>query len=99
MPVARSNARFVMIAKRAVSYPRARKFVRLNRLCSAASMICARAAQRVQQLQQSGYDDAQIYDPHETTVGGIHAFFLILGEAEAYGLPPRPEVPTIYLKA
>src|SRR4029077_17031379 len=59
----------------------------------------ARAAQRVQQLQQSGYDDAQIYDPHGTSVGGIHGFFLILGGPEAYGLPPRPEVPTIYLKS
>ena len=30
---------------------------------------------------------------------GIHAFFLILGEPEAYGLPPKPQVPTIYLKS
>jgi formate dehydrogenase iron-sulfur subunit len=29
----------------------------------------------------------------------LHAFFLILGEPEAYGLPPRPQVPTIYLKS
>jgi formate dehydrogenase iron-sulfur subunit len=59
----------------------------------------ARASQRVQQLKQSGYDDAQLYDPKETSVGGIHAFFLILGEPEAYGLPPEPQVPTIYLKS
>src|SRR6266700_3524494 len=26
-------------------------------------------------------------------------FFLILGEPEAYGLPPKPQVPTIYLKS
>jgi formate dehydrogenase iron-sulfur subunit len=58
-----------------------------------------RGAQRVQQLQQSGYDDAQLYDPQETSVRGIHAFFLILGKPEAYGLPPRPQVPTIYLKS
>jgi formate dehydrogenase iron-sulfur subunit len=32
-------------------------------------------------------------------VRGIHAFFLILGEPEAYGLPPKPQVPTIYLKS
>ena len=38
------------------------------------------------------------HDPQDTSVGGIHAFFLILGEPEAYGLPPKPQVPTIYLK-
>jgi len=59
----------------------------------------ARAARRVQTLQESGYSDAQLYDPMETSVGGIHAFFLILGEPEAYGLPPKPQVPTIYLKS
>ena len=59
----------------------------------------ARGAERVQQLQQSGYGDAQLYDPTETSVRGIHAFFLILGEPEAYGLPPKPQIPTIYLKS
>lgn len=59
----------------------------------------ARANERVTLLRTEGYSDAQIYDPTETSVRGIHAFFLLLGEAEAYGLPPRPEVPTIYLKS
>ena len=59
----------------------------------------ARGADRVQQLQQSGYADAQLYDPQETSVRGLHAFFLILGEPEAYGLPPKPQIPTIYLKS
>ncbi|MGE5214274.1 MAG: 4Fe-4S dicluster domain-containing protein [Nitrospirota bacterium] len=58
-----------------------------------------RATQRVQQLREHGYDDVQIYDPIETSVGGTHAFFLILGEPEAYGLPPKPQIPTIHLKA
>jgi formate dehydrogenase iron-sulfur subunit len=58
-----------------------------------------RAARRVEQLRADGYDDAQLYDPQQTSVRGIHAFFLLLGEAEAYGLPPKPEVPTIYLKS
>jgi formate dehydrogenase iron-sulfur subunit len=58
----------------------------------------ARAKERVQHLQQLGYNDAQLYDPQETSVRGIHAFFLILGEPEAYGLPPKPQVPTIYLR-
>jgi formate dehydrogenase iron-sulfur subunit len=59
----------------------------------------AQARARVQQLQQSGYRDAQLYDPQETSVRGIHAFFLLLGEPEAYGLPPKPQSPTIYLKS
>ncbi|MGI9087418.1 MAG: 4Fe-4S dicluster domain-containing protein [Chthoniobacterales bacterium] len=59
----------------------------------------ARGAQRVEELQAQGYSDAQIYDPQETSVRGLHAFFLLLGEPEAYGLPPKPQVPTIYLKS
>ena len=59
----------------------------------------ARGAERVQQLQQSGYSDAQLYDPMETSVRGIHAFFLLLGEPNDYGLPSKPQVPTIYLKS
>jgi formate dehydrogenase iron-sulfur subunit len=59
----------------------------------------ARGVKRAQELQQSGYHDAQLYDPAETSVRGIHAFFLILGEPEAYGLPPKPQIPTIHLKS
>jgi len=59
----------------------------------------ARANNRVRQLRENGYSDAQLYDPQDTSVGGIHAFFLLLGEPEPYGLPPKPEVPTIYLKS
>ena len=59
----------------------------------------ARASERVRHLRESGYTDAQLYDPQDTSVGGIHAFFLLLGEPEPYGLPPVPEVPTIYLKS
>lgn len=59
----------------------------------------ARAANRLRELHEHGYRDTRIYDPQETSVRGIHAFFLILGEAEAYGLPPKPEAPTIYLKS
>jgi len=56
-----------------------------------------RAKTRVGELQERGYTDARIYDPQETSVGGIHAFFVILGEPENYNLPPAPEVPTSYL--
>jgi formate dehydrogenase iron-sulfur subunit len=58
-----------------------------------------RATQRVHQLREHGYADAQLYDPIETSVRGTHAFFLILGEPETYGLPPKPQIPTIHLKA
>jgi formate dehydrogenase iron-sulfur subunit len=59
----------------------------------------AHGAKRVQQLREAGYNDVQLYDPTETSVRGIHAFFLILGEPEAYGLPPKPQIPTIHLKS
>jgi formate dehydrogenase iron-sulfur subunit len=59
----------------------------------------ARGAERVKTLQAEGYGDAQIYDPTDTSVAGIHAFFLLLGDPHAYGLPSKPQVPTIYLKS
>jgi formate dehydrogenase iron-sulfur subunit len=58
-----------------------------------------RGSKRVQDLQERGYYDARIYDPQDTSVGGIHALSVILGEPEAYNLPPAPEVPTVYLKS
>jgi formate dehydrogenase iron-sulfur subunit len=54
---------------------------------------------RVAELQGRGHADAQLYDPLQTSVGGTHAMFVILGQPEAYNLPPAPEVPTIYLKS
>jgi formate dehydrogenase iron-sulfur subunit len=59
----------------------------------------AQGQQRVHQLREAGYTDTQLYDPTETSVRGVHAFFLLLGEPEAYGLPPKPQAPTIYLKS
>ena len=57
-----------------------------------------RASERLLELEARGIDDAQIYDPLESSVGGIHAFFLVRGDPRAYNLPPDPEVPTVYLK-
>lgn len=57
------------------------------------------AQARVEELQRRGYGDARLYDPRETSVGGIHAMFVILGDPEAYNFPPAPEVPTVHLKA
>jgi formate dehydrogenase iron-sulfur subunit len=56
------------------------------------------AKKRVEDLQARGFADAQLYDPVDTSVGGIHAFFLLLGDPGQFGLPPRPEVPTRYLR-
>jgi formate dehydrogenase iron-sulfur subunit len=54
---------------------------------------------RVKELQDRGYNDAQVYNPTESSVGGTHAIFVILGQPEAYNFPPAPEVPTIHLKS
>lgn len=59
----------------------------------------ARGRQRVQSLRERGYLDAALWDPEETSVGGTHALFVTLGPAEQLGLPSRPEVPTIHLRA
>jgi formate dehydrogenase iron-sulfur subunit len=58
----------------------------------------ARAQERIQHLHSNGMTDANLYDPTETSVQGLHAFFLVRGDPRAYNLPPKPEVPTIYLK-
>ncbi len=58
-----------------------------------------RADQRIADLRAREIADAQLYDPRETSVGGIHAMFIVRGDAKAYNLPPKPEVPTIYLRA
>jgi formate dehydrogenase iron-sulfur subunit len=54
-----------------------------------------RAAARVEHLQGAGVADARLYghDPQDG-VGGDGAFFLLLDEPEAYGLPPDPIVTT-----
>lgn len=56
------------------------------------------ANQRIEGLHQRGMGDARLYDPTETSVGGIHAMFIVRGDERAYNLPPTPEVPTVYLK-
>jgi formate dehydrogenase iron-sulfur subunit len=54
-----------------------------------------KADRRVQQLHDDGVLDARLYgrDPDDG-VGGDGAFFLLLDEPEAYGLPPDPVVTT-----
>jgi formate dehydrogenase iron-sulfur subunit len=57
-----------------------------------------RAAKRVESLTQQGVEDAVLYDPRDTSVGGIHAMFIVRGDPKSYNLPPAPEVPTVYLR-
>ncbi len=57
------------------------------------------AQERVQELHSRGMDDAQLYDAQGTSVGGTHAVFIVRGDPSQYNLPPKPEVPTTYLKA
>src|SRR3954463_9088855 len=54
-----------------------------------------RAKVRVLELQERGVEGAQLYgaDPDDG-VGGMHSFFLLLDEPEAYSLPPDPKVIT-----
>jgi len=56
------------------------------------------AERRVASLVGRGMKDAQFYDAADTSVGGTHAMFILRGDPRTYNLPPRPEVPTVYLK-
>jgi formate dehydrogenase iron-sulfur subunit len=67
------------------------KFGEINELRNEARL-------RLEKLKSRGVDDAVIYDPVDTSVKGIHAFFLLRGDPRSYNLPPQPEVPTTYLK-
>jgi len=54
-----------------------------------------RAQRRVDQLKAQGESRAQLYgaDP-AGPLGGLNAFFLLVDEPEAYGLPREPKLPT-----
>ncbi len=56
------------------------------------------AQERLEELHSRGMGDAELYDPVDSSVGGTHAFFIVRGDARRYNLPPKPEVPTTYLK-
>ncbi len=50
-----------------------------------------RAADRVSELHAAGEDSARLYlEGDDDGIGGAGAFFLLLDEPEAYGLPPDP---------
>jgi len=56
------------------------------------------AQDRLNKLLDDGFTDVHLYDPQESSVGGIHAFFIVRGDPASYNLPPQPEVPTTYLR-
>ena len=60
-----------------------------------AGRTAGTAAQRLDQLHDTGVTEARLYghDPDDG-VGGAGAFFLLLDEPEVYGLPPDPVVTT-----
>jgi formate dehydrogenase iron-sulfur subunit len=58
----------------------------------------AKAQARVAELKTRGIDDAIVYDPVDTSVGGTHAIFVLRGAPQDYNLPSAPEVPTVHLR-
>jgi len=56
------------------------------------------ARRRVDALHERGIEDANIYDPVDTSVGGTHALFILRGEPETWNLPSRPELPQTRLR-
>jgi formate dehydrogenase iron-sulfur subunit len=49
----------------------------------------------VDQLKAQGESRAQLYGADPTgPLGGLNAFFLLVDEPEAYGLPREPKLPT-----
>lgn len=62
------------------------------------NQLRVKAQDRLEILKDRGMDDAAIYDPTHTSVGGIHAMFIVRGDPRSYNLPPNPEVPTVYAK-
>ena len=55
-----------------------------------------RGDERLAALRERGIDDAVLYDARDTAVGGVHAMFLVRGDARAFNLPPDPEPPAVY---
>ena len=53
-----------------------------------------RARTRVAELQKLGFKDAQLYGADQKgALGGLNAFFLLLGKPSKYGLPEQPKLP------
>jgi formate dehydrogenase iron-sulfur subunit len=57
-----------------------------------------KAQERLRELEGLGFNDVELYDPVNSSVGGTHAMFIVRGDPRTYNLPPQPEVPTTYLR-
>lgn len=54
----------------------------------------AHANQRLETLQAAGVADAQLYGADQNgPLGGLNAFFLLVGDPSKYGLPEQPKLP------
>ena len=52
------------------------------------------AKKRVEDLKRLGYTDARLYgEDTNGDLGGLNAFFLLLGKPSIYGLPDKPKLP------
>ena len=76
----------------------ARRPVPRSRSNSGKSTYARSRARANGELQRKDLTTCILYDPQDSSVGGIHAFFIVRGDPRAYNLPPNPEVPTIYLR-
>jgi len=54
------------------------------------------AERRAGELRETGIP-ARLYDPLDSSVGGVHALFLYIGEPEDWGCPSAPEAPGDHL--
>ena len=96
---ARSSAHFATTGKRSAFNRLAPKPAPRSRSSSGNCRNCAsKRKSGVAVLHERGMQDAVIYDPCDTSVGGTHAMFIVRGDPRTYNLPPAPEVPTSYLK-
>ncbi|MBI2162082.1 MAG: 4Fe-4S dicluster domain-containing protein [Candidatus Rokubacteria bacterium] len=58
--------------------------------------LAVKAKQRVEELRKLGYKDAQLYgEDKDGPLGGLNAFFLLLGQPSIYGLPDKPKLPQL----
>ena len=53
-----------------------------------------RAAARLGQLHAQGQTAARLYGSDDSVLGGLNSFYLLLDEAEVYGLPSNPKLPS-----
>ncbi|MBA3943757.1 MAG: 4Fe-4S dicluster domain-containing protein [Herpetosiphonaceae bacterium] len=53
-----------------------------------------RAEQRVKDLHDLGFPQAQLYGADTKILGGLNSFYLLMDQPEVYGLPSNPKLPS-----